>query len=80
MGVPAVIGTGGAAAAGCPATNPPVTVAASSSTPGYTLTRGCIVSFDGTSIVFDLYEPLDASAAHPVHALLAGPGWGGGGA
>jgi ABC-2 type transport system ATP-binding protein len=64
-------------AASCPTATTPTTVAATPASPGYTFVRGCIVSFDGTSIVYDLYEPLDASAAHPVYALLEEPGWGG---
>jgi ABC-2 type transport system ATP-binding protein len=74
-----VTGHGAVQAATCPAADAPVTVAATATTPGYTLTRGCIDSFDATPIVYDLYEPLDASPSHPVYSLLEEPGWGGGG-
>jgi ABC-2 type transport system ATP-binding protein len=44
--------------------------------PSYDYTRGCIVSFDGTPIVYNLFTPLDASAGHPVYTIMEGPGWG----
>ena len=43
--------------------------------PSYTYTRGCIISFDGTAIVYNLFEPLHP-AAHSVYPILEGPGWG----
>ncbi len=43
--------------------------------PSYTYTRGCIVSFDGTAIVYNLFEPLHP-AKGSVYPILEGPGWG----
>lgn len=74
---PGLLGGGEALAASCPNATAPTVVAASSAGPGYRFIRGCIASFDGTSIVYDLYEPLAASASHPVNALLEQPGWSG---
>jgi ABC-2 type transport system ATP-binding protein len=64
-----------AAAAECP--NASTTTVAGS--PSYTYTRGCIKSFDGTAIVYNLFEPLEP-APHSVYPILEGPGWGGAGA
>lgn len=36
-----------------------------------------VTSFDGTNIVYTLFEPDGASAAHPVPAILMTHGWGG---
>jgi ABC-2 type transport system ATP-binding protein len=47
--------------------------------PSYSYTRGCILSFDGTPIVYNLFEPLDP-APHSLYTILEGPGWGGAGA
>ena len=47
--------------------------------PSYTYTRGCIVSYDGTAIVYNLFEPLHP-AKHSVIPIMEGPGWGGAGA
>jgi ABC-2 type transport system ATP-binding protein len=44
-------------------------------TPSYTYTRGCIISFDGTAIVYNLFEPLKP-APGSVYPILEGPGWG----
>lgn len=41
----------------------------------YTQIRGCMVSFDGTAIVYNLYEPLHP-ARHSLYTILEGPGWG----
>lgn len=46
--------------------------------PSFTYTRGCIVSYDGTAIVYNLFEPLHP-AAGSVYPILEGPGWGGAG-
>ncbi|MHB8329106.1 MAG: hypothetical protein ACYDD6_05720, partial [Acidimicrobiales bacterium] len=43
---------------------------------GYIYYRGSISSFDCTPIVFNLFEPKDASASHRVYTILEGPGWG----
>jgi ABC-2 type transport system ATP-binding protein len=71
----AAVGAGAADANTCPGASTS-TVKAS---PSYTYTRGCIVSFDGTPIVYNLFEPL-----HPrkgsVYPILEGPGWGSAGA
>src|SRR5437660_901037 len=50
-----------------------------SASPSYSYTRGCIRSFDGTPIVYNLFEPLNPRA-HSLYTILSGPGWGGGGA
>lgn len=50
-------------------------VAATGTSPAYTYTRGCVVSFDGTPIVYNLFEPTDASETNPVYTILEGPGW-----
>ncbi|HZU80677.1 MAG TPA: CocE/NonD family hydrolase, partial [Acidimicrobiales bacterium] len=57
-------------------------LAAISSQPatGYVHERGYIRSFDCTPIVFNLFEPTDATASHPVYTIMEGPGWGGAGA
>ncbi len=78
-GVSTFIGSGVAVAATCPNESPPRSVAATATTPAYKVMRGCIVSFDGTAIVYNLFEPVDASPSNPVYTLLGGPGWGGGG-
>jgi len=65
------IGAGGALAKTCPWSS----TSTVSGTPSYKYTRGCIVSFDGTPIVYNLFEPLDASAAHPVYTIFEGPAW-----
>jgi ABC-2 type transport system ATP-binding protein len=62
---------GGASAKSCPnASTSTVT-----GTPSYTYTRGCIVSYDGTAIVYNLFEPLHP-ARGSVYPILEGPGWG----
>jgi ABC-2 type transport system ATP-binding protein len=71
----AAIGAGGAAAKACPSRSTS-TVKAS---PSYTYTRGCIVSFDGTPIVYNLFEPLHPGTG-AVYPILEGPGWGSAGA
>src|SRR4051794_16817563 len=45
-------------------------------TPSYTYTRGCMLSFDGTPIVYNLFEPLNP-APRSVYTIMVGPGWGG---
>src|SRR5947209_6372685 len=77
-----LLGAGSAAAKSCPNSSiSTVHVAASpqQSAYSYTYTRGCIVSFDGTSIVYNLFEPLNP-ASRSVYPILEGPGWGGAGA
>jgi ABC-2 type transport system ATP-binding protein len=70
----AAIGAGGAVAKTCPnSSNSTVT-----GTPSYTYTRGCIVSYDGTAIVYNLFEPLHP-APGSLYPILEGPGWGGAG-
>src|SRR5690348_7292358 len=68
------LGTGTAAAKSCPNSSRSTVTGK----PSYTYTRGCIVSFDGTSIVYNLFEPLHP-AANSVYPILEGPGWGGAG-
>src|ERR1700720_1353999 len=50
-----------------------------SGTPSYTYVRGCIRSFDGTPIVYNLFAPR-APKPHSLYTILEGPGWGGAGA
>ena len=69
------VGTSNAAAAECP--NASTTTVSGS--PSYSYTRGCIDSFDGTPIVYNLFEPLNP-APHSTYTILEGPGWGGAGA
>jgi ABC-2 type transport system ATP-binding protein len=47
--------------------------------PSYTYTRGCIITYDGTAIVYNLFEPLHP-ARHSVIPIMEGPGWGSAGA
>jgi ABC-2 type transport system ATP-binding protein len=47
--------------------------------PSYTYLRGCIRSFDGTPIVYNLFEPLHPKP-HSLYTILEGPGWGSAGA
>jgi ABC-2 type transport system ATP-binding protein len=47
--------------------------------PSYSYERGCILSFDGTPIVYNLFEPLHPKPGS-LYAVLEGPGWSGGGA
>lgn len=76
LGTALAMGTGGPAhAATCPNASTS-TVAAGGGAPAYRYTRGCMTSFDGTPIVYNLFEPMDASPAHPVYTILEGPGWG----
>ena len=74
-GAVAVLGTGTAAAQSCPNSK----LSTVSASPSYTYTRGCIVSYDGTPIVYNLFEPLHP-APQSLYTILEGPGWGGGGA
>ena len=69
-----LVGAGTAVAKSCP-NHSTSTVNAS---PSYTYTRGCIISFDGTAIVYNLFEPLHP-ARGSVYPILEGPGWGGAG-
>jgi ABC-2 type transport system ATP-binding protein len=71
----AAVGAGGAVAKTCPNSS----TSTVTGTPSYTYTRGCIVSYDGTAIVYNLFEPLHP-AARSVYPILEGPGWGGAGA
>src|SRR4051794_13234162 len=52
------------------------TVTGTPPAPSYTYTRGCIVSFDGTPIVYNLFEPLNPSPGS-LYSIMEGPGWGG---
>jgi ABC-2 type transport system ATP-binding protein len=79
-----VLGALGAGAIGLAGVSPGLATAkscpnASTSTvtakPSYTYTRGCIVSYDGTAIVYNLFEPLHP-APHSVIPIIEGPGWG----
>src|SRR4051812_25719433 len=54
------------------------TVTGTAPAPSYTYTRGGIVSFDGTPIVYNLFEPLNP-APRSIYSILEGPGWGGAG-
>src|SRR4051794_12626664 len=56
-----------------------VVPANAASTPTYRATRGAITSFDGTPIVYNLFEPADASRSHPVPVIMRTHGWGGSG-
>src|SRR5437660_199818 len=67
----AAIGAGGALAKTCPNSS----TSTVTGTPSYTYTRGCIVSYDGTAIVYNLFEPLNP-ARGSVYPILEGPGWG----
>ncbi|HVA60257.1 MAG TPA: CocE/NonD family hydrolase [Mycobacteriales bacterium] len=79
LGTGLAVATGGAAhAATCPSSTT-TRVAASGGAVAYSYVRGCITSFDGTPIVYNLFEPTGASARHRVYAVLEGPGWGGAG-
>jgi ABC-2 type transport system ATP-binding protein len=76
----AATGTGAAAHADtCPRADAAVTHAKTGNAPGYTAVRGCIASFDGTPIVYNLFTPATASAKHPAYTILVGHGWGGSG-
>jgi ABC-2 type transport system ATP-binding protein len=66
-----LIWTSGAAAKTCP--NASTTTV--SAKPSYTYTRGCVVSFDGTAIVYNLFEPLNPRPGS-LYTILEGPGWG----
>src|SRR5947209_7309586 len=66
-------------AAACPHAEARVTHAKAGTTPAYTAVRGCIASFDGTPIVYNLFTPATAGAKHPAYAILVGHGWGGSG-
>jgi ABC-2 type transport system ATP-binding protein len=50
-----------------------------SASPSYTYVRGCIRSFDGTPIVYNLFEPLNPKP-HSLYTIFEGPGWGSAGA
>jgi ABC-2 type transport system ATP-binding protein len=67
----ALFSAGNAAAKSCPNASTSTVTA----TPSYTYTRGCIISFDGTAIVYNLFEPLHP-AKGSVYPILEGPGWG----
>ena len=69
----AAIGAGGAAAKTCPSRSTSTVKA----TPSYTYARGCIVCFDGTPIVYNLFEPLQPGSQGSVVPDPRGPrvGW-----
>ena len=77
LGAVASIGmfAGPALAQSCPNSDT-TTVSAS---PSYTYTRGCVLSFDGTPIVYNLFEPM-RPAPRSLYTILEGPGWGSAGA
>ena len=74
LGTAAVL-AGPAVAQSCP--NHTTTTVAGS--PSYTYIRGCIKSFDGTPIVYNLFEPTGTLADHSIYTIFEGPGWGGAG-
>src|SRR5207237_3208823 len=47
--------------------------------PAFTASRGVVTSFDGTPIVYNLFEPADANGQHAVQVILRTHGWGGSG-
>src|SRR5437868_4499513 len=47
--------------------------------PTFRATRGVVSSFDGTPIVYNLFEPADADSSHPVPVIMRTHGWGGSG-
>src|SRR4051794_12591789 len=49
------------------------------SDPQFMAERGVVTSFDGTPIVYNLFEPQDASGSHRVPVILRTHGWGGSG-
>ena len=61
------------------AASPLAARAASSPAPTYTAERGAITSFDGTPIVYNLFEPSSASARRPAPVIMRTHGWGGSG-
>ncbi len=67
----ATVGAGTATAKSCPNSS----TSTVSGSPSYTYVRGCIVSYDGTPIVYNLFEPL-SPAAGSVYPIMEGPGWG----
>lgn len=69
-----LIWTSGADAKSCP--NSSTTTVTGK--PSYTYTRGCVVSFDGTPIVYNLFEPLNPTEGS-LYTIMEGPGWGGAG-
>lgn len=73
-GVVLGLGVGTAAAKACPNASTQTV----SGSPSYHYTRGCMVSYDGTPIVYNLFEPLHP-ARHSLYTILEGPGWGGAG-
>src|SRR3954451_22140259 len=64
----------GASAQSCPNSS----TSTVTGTTSYTYTRGCIISFDSTAIVYNLFEPLHPKAGS-LYTILEGPGWGGAG-
>src|SRR4051794_34463274 len=64
----------GASAKSCPNSSKSTVTGTTS----YTYTRGCMVSFDGTAIVYNLFEPLNPKAGS-LYTIMQGPGWGGAG-
>jgi ABC-2 type transport system ATP-binding protein len=73
----ATLGAVGATSASAQ-TCPNASTSTVSGTPSYTYTRGCMISFDGTPIVYNLFEPLNPGP-HSLYTILQGPGWGGAG-
>jgi ABC-2 type transport system ATP-binding protein len=76
------VAAAGAAASAAPAlaqSCPNASTSTVSAAPSYTYVRGCIRSFDGTPIVYNLFEPLHPER-HSLYTILEGPGWGGAGA
>lgn len=55
----------------------PLVLVAQPAAATFTSTTGVHDSFDGTPIVFTLFEPSGASSAHPVPVVLRTHGWGG---
>src|SRR4051794_28462818 len=69
-----LVWTSGADAKTCPNSS----TSTVTGTTSYTYTRGCMVSFDGTAIVYNLFEPLNPKPGS-LYTILEGPGWGGAG-
>src|SRR5436190_18195852 len=67
-----LVWTSGAAAKTCPNAS----TSTVSGKPSYTATSGCVVSFDGTPIVYNLFEPTGPTPGS-LYTILEGPGWGG---
>src|SRR4051794_4002228 len=70
----AALPAAGASAQSCPNSSTQTVTG----TPSYTYPRGCMLSFDGTPIVYNLFEPLNPGP-RSLYTIMEGPGWGGAG-